>query len=33
MRLGGPVARWQQGVATEGYLDALQRHVDDAAVS
>jgi uncharacterized protein (UPF0548 family) len=33
MRLGGPVARWQQGVATEGYLDALQRHVDDAAVN
>jgi uncharacterized protein (UPF0548 family) len=32
MRLGGPVARWQQGVATEGYLDALQQHVD-AAVS
>jgi uncharacterized protein (UPF0548 family) len=32
MRLGGPVVRRQQGVATEGYLDALQRHVD-AAVS
>jgi len=28
MRLGGPVARRQQAVATEGYLDALQRHVD-----
>jgi hypothetical protein len=27
------VARWQQGVATQGYLDALQRHVDDTAVS
>jgi uncharacterized protein (UPF0548 family) len=30
MRLGGPVARRQQGIATEGYLDALQRHVDVA---
>lgn len=27
VRLGGPVARRQQAVATEGYLDALDRHV------
>ena len=26
-RLGGPVARWQQGRATQGYVDALRRHV------
>jgi uncharacterized protein (UPF0548 family) len=32
MRLGGPVARRQQAAATEGYLAALQRHVE-AAVS
>ena len=32
MRLGGPVARRQQAAATEGYLDALERHVA-AAVS
>ena len=31
MRLGGPIARRQQAAATTGYLDALQRHVDDAA--
>ena len=30
MRWGGPVARRQQAAATTGYLDALQRHVDDA---
>jgi uncharacterized protein (UPF0548 family) len=27
VRLGGPVARRQQAAATEGYLDALVRHV------
>lgn len=27
MRLGGPIARWQQRRATEGYLAALERHV------
>ena len=31
VRLGGPVARRQQAAATEGYLDALQRHVDAVA--
>jgi uncharacterized protein (UPF0548 family) len=30
VRLGAPVARRQQAQATEGYLDALRRHVDDA---
>ncbi len=30
MRVGGPIARRQQATATEGYLDALQRHVDEA---
>ncbi len=30
VRLGGPVARRQQARATEGYLDALQHHVQDA---
>ena len=30
VRLGGPVARRQQVRATEGYLDALARHVRDA---
>lgn len=30
VRLGGPVARRQQARATEGYLDALARHVRDA---
>jgi uncharacterized protein (UPF0548 family) len=31
VRLGGPVARRQQARATEGYLDALARHVRDAS--
>jgi uncharacterized protein (UPF0548 family) len=30
VRLGGPVARWQQGRATKGYLDALAAHVREA---
>jgi uncharacterized protein (UPF0548 family) len=30
MRLGAPVSRRQQAAATLGYLDALQRHVEDA---
>ncbi len=30
VRLGGPVARRQQARATEGYLDALARHVREA---
>lgn len=30
MRLGGPVVRRQQAAATDAYLDALQRHVEDA---
>jgi uncharacterized protein (UPF0548 family) len=30
-RLGGPVTRRQQARATEGYLDALQQHVQAAA--
>jgi uncharacterized protein (UPF0548 family) len=31
VRLGGPVARWQQARATQGYLDALAAHVRDVA--
>jgi len=27
VRLGGPVARWQQARATQGYLDSLAAHV------
>jgi uncharacterized protein (UPF0548 family) len=30
-RLGGPVTRWQQGRATQGYLRALQAHVDEVS--
>lgn len=30
MRLAAPIARRRQAAATLGYLDALQRHVDDA---
>jgi uncharacterized protein (UPF0548 family) len=30
MRLGGPVARWQQAAATRNYLDALARHVAES---
>jgi uncharacterized protein (UPF0548 family) len=30
MRLGGPIARLRQAAATQGYLDALVRHVNDA---
>src|ERR671918_306766 len=30
VRLGGPIARWQQARATQGYLDALAAHVREA---
>lgn len=31
MRLGGPVVRRRQAATTRGYLDALQRHVEETA--
>jgi uncharacterized protein (UPF0548 family) len=30
VRLGGPIARWQQARATQGYLDAMADHVREA---